>query len=417
MGNEIQNLIKDLIDLDIEEIKINRELYNLQMQINAHLSNDKKVKIKNNYKQIAEKKLLFLENKKRLFLEDKNNLNKNEKYLLNNQNNKKQNKMIYTEYITGENEDSKNNKEDNKLNLVSNNSSKGNKNLIVDKFEANKIINNNDNIENIVYKKQKVNNLENQKQIKLAKINTKTKSKEIEKDSSNNGNKNININNENKSNNVFKDNDNNKIKNIYNNEIEINLNINEYKRLFFDKLSSLGAKSNINKSMDNKNSSLDEEVEIVGLSQNDFLKDKLSDYLVGTSVASSSYDNRNNSSMYNNFYKNRPKSEISGINKKLISSIKKNDENKQFIISTNDSNKKKLNYEENKGLKDKGKKDNLGRQIETEESINNKYTGTNTVDKSKKENHMNNINERKILKNYRNKSFYFLEDSSVLENV
>ena len=416
MGNEVQNLRKDLIDLDIEEIKINRELYNLQMQINAQLSNAKKIKIKNNYKQIAEKKLLYLENKKRLLFEDKNNLNIIGQNLANNQN-----KMIDTEFETGEHEDIKNNKEDNKLNLVSNNSSKGKK-FIVDKIETNKDINkdiNNNNIENINDKKEKINDLEKQNETKITKKNNKTKLKEIKKDSNNNNNKNNKINDENKNDGINNDNENNKKINNNNDEIEENLNINEYKRFFFDRLSSLGSKPNINKSMDNKNSSIDEELEIVGLSQNGFLKDKLSDYLVGSSVESSSNDNRNNSSMYNNYYKNRPKSGIQGVNRQLISTNKKNDENKEFIISTNDSNKRNLNYEENEDKDEENKKrdDNLQGQVETEESINNKDTGINTVEKSKEKNKMNITNERRLLKNNRNKSFYFLEDSSMQENT
>ena len=86
-----------------------------------------------------------------------------------------------------------------------------------------------------------------------------------------------------------------KDKNNINEDLDENLNINEYKRIFFDKLSSLCPRSNINKSMDNKNSSIVEELEVVGLSQNDVLKDKLSDFFVGTSVASSSNQNKNNS--------------------------------------------------------------------------------------------------------------------------
>ena len=39
MGNEVQSLRKDLIDLDIEEMKINRELYNLQLKANEQLLN------------------------------------------------------------------------------------------------------------------------------------------------------------------------------------------------------------------------------------------------------------------------------------------------------------------------------------------------------------------------------------------
>ena len=77
MGNEIQNLREDLIDLDIEEMKINRELYNLQLEINAKLPKEKKVKIKKNYKEIAERKLFFLEQKKIKLSEEEKQKNEN----------------------------------------------------------------------------------------------------------------------------------------------------------------------------------------------------------------------------------------------------------------------------------------------------------------------------------------------------
>ena len=138
MGNEDAiGLKRDLIDLDIEEIRINRELYNLQMQMNAKLSKEKKVKIKKNYKQFCERKILFLEEKKRQLFENENNNNQN------NQDNKGGNKMIYKVAETGEDnnkEINKNNNIDNKLSLISN-SSKGNKNnsqkMIIDKNENN----------------------------------------------------------------------------------------------------------------------------------------------------------------------------------------------------------------------------------------------------------------------------------------
>ena len=45
MGNEEERILKiDLINLDMDEIKINRELYNIiQTQTNAKLAKDKKL--------------------------------------------------------------------------------------------------------------------------------------------------------------------------------------------------------------------------------------------------------------------------------------------------------------------------------------------------------------------------------------
>ena len=77
MGNEILNLQKDLIDLDIEEMKINRELYDLQLEINAKLPRDKKVHLEQNFKEIASKKMKYLEEEKRLLIENENNSNDN----------------------------------------------------------------------------------------------------------------------------------------------------------------------------------------------------------------------------------------------------------------------------------------------------------------------------------------------------
>ena len=48
----------------MDEIKINRELYNIQTQANAKLAKDKKIKLKKNYKQFAQRKLRALEEKK-----------------------------------------------------------------------------------------------------------------------------------------------------------------------------------------------------------------------------------------------------------------------------------------------------------------------------------------------------------------
>ena len=165
-----------------------------------------------------------------------------------------------------------------------------------------------------------ISNSESESKNKVKTIYTKKKSNiknNIEEED-----KKANDNNYINNNNRYEVNNNNNIKE----DLDENLNINEYKRKFFEKLSSLGPRSNINKSMDNKNSDIVEELEVVGLSQNDILKEKLSDFFVGTSVATSSKYNQNNSSMHNHYYKNKAKSEISGVKGQLISSSKSNDE-------------------------------------------------------------------------------------------
>ena len=48
----------------------------------------------------------------------------------------------------------------------------------------------------------------------------------------------------------------------------------------------MGPRSNFNKPMDNKNSSIMEELGFVGSSQKEILKDKTPEFSVGTSVAS-----------------------------------------------------------------------------------------------------------------------------------
>ena len=119
MGNEVLNLRKDLIDLDMEELKINRELYNLQSQINAKMPGNKKVRIKNNYKQYVERKLKALEEKKRLLFENENNINNNNKQTNNN---KKE--IPYNVLETGEAKNEEiniDNKENNKLSLIKKN--------------------------------------------------------------------------------------------------------------------------------------------------------------------------------------------------------------------------------------------------------------------------------------------------------
>ena len=412
MGNETERSLQlDLINLDIEEIKVNRELYNLQLQINAKLPNEKKIKIKNNYKEFSERKLKALEEKKRALIENENKEN-------NEQDNKPRNKMIIIPEI--ENEENKNNNEENKLSLISN-SSKGSQknNNIIDKIVTNDF--NNDNKEN--NKKEIISN-SSESEIKVTTIYTRKKSKKL-KNLENKKEDNINNNEED----IKKDenNDNNnrynleKDNNIINEDLDENLNINEYKRKFFDKLSSLYAKSNINKSMDNKNSSIVEELEVVGLSQNDILKDKLSDFFVGTSVASSSNQNKNNSSMHNNYYKNRPKSEISGINQQLISGSKNNTNSQNDDGITNSINiQNQICEGDNEEIMDKEneKKNGMvatGEKLDTEETINNKETGNNTDEKDKekhKEKHNGIIiNEKKLLKNHRNRAFINLENS------
>ena len=72
-------------------------------------------------------------------------------------------------------------------------------------------------------------------------------------------------------------------------------------------------------------------LELVDLIKNEILKEKLSEFFVWTSVVSS-LQNKNNSSMGNNYCKSRLKSGISVINKLLISSSKSNDENHEGKI-------------------------------------------------------------------------------------
>ena len=416
MGNETERSLQlDLINLDIEEIKVNRELYNLQLQINAKLPNEKKIKIKNNYKEFSERKLKALEEKKRALIENENKEN-------NEQDNKPRNKMIIIPEI--ENEENKNNNEENKLSLISN-SSKGSQknNNIIDKIVTNDF--NNDNKENNVNNKKEIISNSSESEIKVTTIYTRKKSKKL-KNLENKKEDNINNNEEDIKKEENNDDNNNrynleKDNNIINEDLDENLNINEYKRKFFDKLSSLYAKSNINKSMDNKNSSIVEELEVVGLSQNDILKDKLSDFFVGTSVASSSNQNKNNSSMHNNYYKNRPKSEISGINQQLISGSKNNTNSQNDDGITNSINiQNQICEGDNEEIMDKEneKKNGLvatGEKLDTEETINNKETGNNTDEKDKekhKEKHNGIIiNEKKLLKNHRNRAFINLENS------
>ena len=403
MGNEVLNLRKDLIDLDMEELKINRELYNLQTQINAKLPDNKKVRIKNKYKQYVERKLKALEEKKRILLENQNNINNN-----NKQSNNDKKELSYNVIETGiaKNEEIKiDNTKNNKLSLISKNSK-----------ESNKENNNNDNKK----KNDMISNSESDSKIKVKTIYTKKKSNKYndneedmkndieEEDKKDNDNNNTN----NNKNNRYQGN------NIKNDDLEENLNINEYKRKFFEKLSSLGPRSNINKSMDNKNSSIVEELEVVGLSQNDILKDKLSDFFVGTSVATSSKHNQNNSSLHNHYYKNKAKSEISGVNgQQLISSSKSYNEdgNNKGLNSINCQNYDRGEYGRDNEKIGTGR---TGEKYETEESINNKETGSNTNEKYKDNSNENeNINEKKMLKNNRNKSYFVLQDvSSIVEN-
>ena len=435
MGNEIENLRKDLIDLDIEEMKINRELYNLQLEINAKLTKEKKVRLKKNYKEIAGKKIQYLEEKKRIFLDKNNSANGSNKN--NDNNNKNHNIAIETSDI--KNEEVKNN-EDNKLNLIINsnnfNSNKNSNKKYVNNLDNNSDNNNSNNNKKEMISSSESNNYCNVKTIYTRK--TKIKKEEIKNDNeqedtkNNNNNQKENINNEddedkkydnfrylNKNNDTDKDND-----------LEENLNINQYKRKFFDKLSSLCPRSNVNKSMDNKNSSVVEELEVVGLSQNEILKDKLSEFFVGTSVATSNNKQNNCSSLHNNYNNIRPKSEISGFNRQLISSSKSNNtenENNGNINSINYKNNmnngesQELTSRENNTNNKNNKILDSGitkEKYETEETIN-KDTGHNTDEKCKEYKEQNNenfVNEKRLLRNNRNKSYFILEGSSSLDN-
>ena len=416
MGNQEEKSLKiDLINLDMEEIKINRELYNIQMQINAKLAKDKKIKLKKNYKQFAHKKLIVLEEKKKLLFEtEENTINANKEE--NNKNNKKENTIKNKSDKKEDNEKPTKNKDnDNKFSLKRN-SSKENKN------NFNKSTNH--EIEKLYEKKELISNSEKINGMNIKTIYTRKKSKLCNNDKDNNEEKIENNENDieiNKGNGV----DNNRYDKIKNkNELE-NLNINQYKRLFFDKLSSMGPRTCNNKSMDNKNASIVEELEVVGLSQNDILKDKLSEFFVGTSVASSSVQNKNISYLLNNYYKNKAKSEISGMNRQLIRSSKDNSEKNEFNNSTSYNYNVKINYEQNENdnlenfERKKNKKTffsgNILEKIETEETFNQK-SGNNAEEKYNIENQKLNINDKKMLKNNRNKSFFFLEDSYIKDN-
>ena len=175
--------------------------------------------------------------------------------------------------------------------------------------------------------------------------------------------------------------------------------------------------------MDNKNSSEVEELEIVGLSQNDILKDKLSEFFVGTSVASSS--NKQNSSIKNNNYSIKYQSEISGINRKLISSSKSNTENEknknedESNCLNTENNNIKLNYVQNgkcNGTESYKKICNIkeGEKFDTVETFNNKDTGDNSNEKLKEQkNEKNKIGyNKRMLKDNRNKSYFILESSN-----
>ena len=232
--------------------------------------------------------------------------------------------------------------------------------------------------------------VKNREEIKLNLVNNKKNNKEESKNHEEEDLKNRNnVQEEKKEEDLKNNNDEDKKNNNYrylnkNNDKDTNENIN-------DKLSSLYPRSNYNKSIDNKNSSIREELEIVGLSKNDILKDKLSEFFVGTSVATSN-NKQNNPSLHNNY--GRPKSEISGINRQLISSNKSNTEN------GNDN--KRFGTGETK------------EKYDTEETINNKETGNNTDEKYKEQNNENAVlNGKRLL---RNELCSNLEGSSSLDN-
>ena len=424
MGNEAQSLRIDLINLDIEELKINRELYNVYQQMNATLPKEKKFHLRKNYKKMVEEKINALEEKKRHLLENANKANSNNQ--LNgkeNENKNNKNNIIETGEIKVDKK-RESSDENNKFSLISkssHNSKNSSKKIIIDKINNNKEMisssgNESSAKEQVVYTKRK--------QIKKNEIFNKqneeiknNENKEIKNKEEEINNNNIEENkNKNEQEEDIKDNNNNdKEDDVVNEDIEENLNINEYKKKFFDKLSSLGTRSNINKSMDNKNSSAVEELEVVGLSQNDILKDKLSEFFQGSSIESSNH-NQNNSSMNNK----RAKSEISDINRPMVSSSKsKNIENEGNMNSINEENYEN-NYEENAPYNDENydneeriddtgeKKDIFG----TEETI--RETRNNTHEKYKEKENVNmEVNERRMLKNNRNKSYFVLEDSSM----
>ena len=180
--------------------------------------------------------------------------------------------------------------------------------------------------------------------------------------------------------------------------------------------------------MDNKNSSVVEELEVVGMSQNEILRDKLSEFFGGSSVASSNYKQNNSSSLHNNYNRIRPKSEISGLNPQLVSSSKSNNtENEQenengVTNSINYRNNLNINDEENQESVNEEHNKQLDSGItkekyDTQETLN-KESGNNTNEKYKEQKSGENfVSDKRLLRNNRNKSYFILEDSSVLDNL
>ena len=327
MGNgNVAKLKKDIDLLDIEELKINREMYKLQLKINETSEIKKKVRIKKNYLQITERKIKALENKE-------------------NQNIKKEIANYNTENSYNKNEfQVETNHERYSSGVIKSEILPKKTSVILGK-----------SMEAINFNKDENNNLNNnetirenyEKEFKLPPIkNNKEKHKNEIENKENSINKNINLKEE-----------------INDEDINENLNINKVKKSNnIEKLSKITVQPNYNKSMDNKSESLVDEVEIVGLSEDGVLKDRISDILIRNSSINNSSSNNGSSS-----------------------SISKQEKN---LISSSESEKKFDN------------------------DISDKYN----------ENKKNSVGEihldtRRLLKNNRNKSYYFLSESGFSESI
>ena len=338
MGNgNVTKLKRDLDLLDIEELKINREMYMLQLKINETSENKKKVRVKKNYLQITERKLKALENKE--------NQNMQLEIINNNAENNNNNKNEFQR----ETNPGKNSGE-----VIKSEISPKKTSIIIGK-----------SMEKINSNKNENNNLKSNEIIKeysetISKLSPIKYNKEEHKKETENKeniiNKSISIKEE-----------------INEDDINENININVIRKSKnnIDKISKISVQPNYNKSMDNKNESLVDEVEIVGLSEDGVLKDRISDILI------------RNSSISNSSAKNNA-SESSISKKGSVSSIPKQDKN---LISYSESEKKSEN-----NISDKDEEN----EKKNEEKIQ--------------------MNARRLLKNNRNKSYFVLNESEFTES-
>ena len=330
-GNEISRLKKDLDLLDIEEIKLNREMYKIQVKINETSGNRKKVRIKKNYFQITERKLNDLENRGNQDVKKESPNNNYVKINNNNINNIKNELQTETDHERKSSGVIQSEISPKKTSLLSGKS--------IEKNSLNKEENNNLKSSSI-----KINNVGGKIILPSIMYNKEEHRKETE--------------------NIEHSIDENIKEEINNDDINENININKIRKSNnIEKISKISVQPNYNKSMDNKNQSLVDEVEIVGLSEDGVLKDKISEVLVRNSSINNSSSNNNAS----------------------VSSISKQDKN---LISCSESEKK---YQNDISDKDEEQKNqNIG------------------------EIHLDN---RRLLKNNRNKSYFILDESGFSESL